>query len=180
MEPAKPPDKTTAVIQGDYKISNDPNEVLSTILGSCVAVCMHDPVSKLGGMNHFLLPFGRDDANEKPVRYGFYAMEVMINSLLKRGAVKSRLQAKVFGGARISADLRDVGKSNATFAREFLANESILVLGESLGGNRARRVIFRPATGQAKMLIIPATELPRTIVDVPPPKPAAAADIELF
>ncbi|EEW24197.1 chemotaxis protein CheD [Rhodobacter ferrooxidans] len=173
-------DQTTAVVQGEYRISEDPSEVLSTILGSCVAVCLHDPVRKVGGMNHFLLPFGQEEGTNRPVRYGLFAMEMLINALMKQGAKKTRLQAKLFGGARISADLRDIGKSNASFALEFLATEGIPCLGESLGGTNARRVIYRPTSGLARMLIVPSTNLAPVERQLPLNRPARQNMIELF
>ena len=169
-----------AVVQGEFRISPDPEMLLSTILGSCVAVCLHDPVCQLGGMNHFLLPFGQEEGTNRPVRYGLFAMEMLINALMKEGAKKSRLQAKLFGGARISADLRDIGQSNAAFAREFLATEGIQCIAESLGGSNARRVVYRPATGHARMLLVPSTN-----VDEFTPRPSSAkapvdSGVELF
>ncbi|MGB8811733.1 MAG: chemotaxis protein CheD, partial [Paracoccaceae bacterium] len=173
-------DRTSAVVQGEYRVSEDPSEVLSTVLGSCVAVCMHDPVRKLGGMNHFLLPYGQEEGLSRPVRYGLFAMETLINALMKQGAKKSRLQAKLFGGARISADLRDIGQSNAAFAREFLVTEGIQCLGESLGGVNARRVNYRPATGQARLLIVPVATVARNEIRQQPLKGARQTEIELF
>lgn len=170
-----------AVVQGEFHISDDPETLMSTVLGSCVAVCLHDPVCNIGGMNHFLLPFGKEEGTNRPVRYGLFAMEMLINALLKAGAKKSRLQAKLFGGAKISADLRDIGQTNAAFAREYLASEGIQCLGESLGGQNARRVMFRPTTGQARMLIVPLTTIAATELRQPPPKPPPRSpDIELF
>jgi chemotaxis protein CheD len=170
----------TPVVQGEFRVSDHPDELLGTVLGSCVAVCLHDPVRAIGGMNHFLLPFGQEEGPNRPVRYGLFAMEMLINDLLKAGAKKPRLEAKLFGGARISADLRDIGQANSVFAREYLATEGIQCLGESLGGQNARRVVFRPATGQARMLIVPLTNVaPADLVPVAPKAPRDNG-IELF
>ena len=170
----------TPVVQGEFRVSDHPDELLGTVLGSCVAVCLHDPVRAIGGMNHFLLPFGQEEGANRPVRYGLFAMEMLINDLLKAGAKKPRLEAKLFGGARISADLRDIGQANSVFAREYLATEGIQCLGESLGGQNARRVVFRPATGQARMLIVPLTNVaPADLVPVAPKAPRDNG-IELF
>ncbi len=170
-----------AVVQGEFHISDDPAALMSTVLGSCVAVCLHDPVCNIGGMNHFLLPFGKEEGTNRPVRYGLFAMEMLINALLKAGAKKSRLQAKLFGGAKISVELRDIGQTNAVFAREYLATEGIQCLAESLGGQNARRLMFRPATGQARMLIVPLTNITATELRTPVPRPASrSAEIELF
>lgn len=172
-------DQMIYVLQGEHKVSGAKDVLLSTILGSCVAVCLWDEGAGFGGMNHFLLPFGPKAAASSPERYGVHAMEVLINALLKSGARRNRLQAKLFGGARMSSTLSDIGLSNARFAREFLATEEIPCLAESLGGGSARRVLFRPVTGQARQLLVADTT-----VEVPTAQPARApqrpAMIELF
>ncbi len=165
------------VIQGDFAIEDDPNVVLTTVLGSCVAVCMTDPDAAIGGMNHFLLP-QRDGKAGESFRYGAYSMELLINGLLKRGARKNRLTAKVFGGASMNSTLRDIGASNATFARTFLRNESIPCVGESVGGSSARRIRFWPTSGQVSQFLVPGLVEP---VAPSPPKPVPEmADITLF
>lgn len=173
-------DRKVTIVQGEFRTSDDPAVLLSTVLGSCVAVCLHDPVQRIGGMNHFLLPVGREDDGVRSMRYGLFAMESLINALMKQGARKSNLQAKLFGGARISTDLRDIGQENAAFAREFLGTEGIACLAESLGGRNARRVLYRPATGHASMLLVPVEDVALPVA--PPPRPAASRgpDIELF
>ncbi len=172
-------DQILYVLQGEYRTARAPEVVLSTILGSCVAVCLWDDVTGLGGMNHFLLPFGPKAAVAAPERYGVHAMEVLINALLKAGARRNRLQAKLFGGARLSSNLSDIGLSNARFARAFLETEEIPCLAESLGGTCARRVLFRPATGHVRQLLVVGS-----IVEPPTPVAARApirqAEIELF
>lgn len=123
--------------------------VFTTVLGSCVAACLYDPVARVGGMNHFLLP-GREN-DDQIGRYGMYAMELLINELLKRGAQKSRLAAKVFGGARVLKSIQsiDIGGRNADFIESYLADEDIPIVGADLRSNRPRKVIFFAATGQA-------------------------------
>jgi chemotaxis protein CheD len=166
-----------AVVQGEFLVSADPELQMSTILGSCVAVCLHDPDARIGGMNHFLLPFGQEEGTNRPMRYGVFAMEMLINGLMKEGARKSRLQAKIFGGARITADLRGIGPSNAAFARDFLATENIPCLAESLGGSNARRLVFQPATGHVRMMLVP----PNTVeVERPRPPNPPGDGVELF
>jgi chemotaxis protein CheD len=142
-------------VQGEYRISGDPEELFSTLLGSCVAVCLWDPVARVGGMNHFLLPMGPQGATDGMTRYGVHAIEVLINGLLKRGARRDGLRAKLFGGARMSPRLRDIGTANASFARSYLSTEDIPCVAESLGGSSARRVVFRPTTGQVRQLLVP-------------------------
>lgn len=168
---------TKNVIQGEYQISADPATYLSTVLGSCVSVCLHDPNSGIGGMNHFLLPFGPNGASDKPVRYGIYAMEVLINEILKLGGRKKSLTAKLFGAAHISTSLRDIGSSNVRFARDFLGTEGIPCVAESVGGSFARRVIFHPATGHARVRQVPNTEFNEALRPVAQP---AGDNVTLF
>ncbi|MDU8912387.1 chemotaxis protein CheD [Aestuariicoccus sp. MJ-SS9] len=172
-----PDQKTVTVIQGEYAIADAPNVVLSTVLGSCVAVCLNDPAAKIGGMNHFLLP-ERTESGRGDVRFGAYLMELLINDLLKHGARKDRMVAKLFGGARMNVNLRDIGASNAAFARRFLADEGIPCVAESLGGTSARRLRFWPRAARAQQFLVPDTVEP----EVPPrPAPRAAdAGITLF
>jgi len=172
-------DQILYVLQGEHQVSGAPDVVLSTILGSCVAVCLWDDVAGLGGMNHFLLPFGPKAAAATPERYGVHAMEILINALLKAGARRNRLQAKLFGGAQLSATLSDIGQSNARFAKEFLATEDIPCLAESLGGTSARRVLFRPRTGNVRQLLVPDTKV-EPPVSVAARAPLRQASIELF
>ncbi len=127
--------------------------MLSTLLGSCVAVCLYDPVVHVMGMNHFLLANPRYDRN-KPVieseagRYGLQSMELLINGLLQQGALRHRLQAKAFGGGNVVQSLSGadsffaVGSVNVRFVREFLHNESIPLLAMDLGGDYGRQIHF--------------------------------------
>ena len=160
--------KLVYVVQGTYFVSAHPEATLSTVLGSCISVCLFDPVAGIGGMNHFLLPAGRGTESGH-IRFGVNAMEKLINEMLACGATKSCLQAKLFGGARMSATLADIGRQNAAFAHSFLANEGIPSASESLGGTLARRVVFRPSTGQARMLFVQNDEV--ILNEVPPPRP---------
>jgi chemotaxis protein CheD len=149
---------------------------MTTILGSCVAACIYDPLIGVGGMNHFLL--AEDDGGEAAMRYGAYAMEVLINDLLKRGAARERLQAKLFGGAKMMDRLNDIGASNADFARRFLANEGIPVVSSSLGGRSARRVEFWPVGGRARQREV--EQYVETIAPSRAKAPEPEAEIELF
>jgi chemotaxis protein CheD len=139
------------LLPGEYYATGR-NMLLVTVLGSCVAACLRDPVSGIGGMNHFMLPEGGDphDLRSASARYGAYAMEVLINQLLKLGASRSRLEAKVFGGAAVLKGMEsvNVGDANSEFVLDFLANEKIPVLAEDLRGPYPRKVYFFPATGR--------------------------------
>lgn len=161
--------KLVYVVQGTYYVSANPGATLSTVLGSCISVCLLDPIAAIGGMNHFLLPHGKG-ADSGHIRFGVNAMEKLINELLKSGASRSNLEAKIFGGARMSATLGDIGKQNETFAKSFLANEGIPISSESVGGTLARRVILRPATGQVKLLFVQNDEVVPN--EVPPTLPS--------
>ncbi len=163
------------VVQGDHRVSADPETALITVLGSCVAACLYDPLRGVGGMNHFLLA---DGDGEEAMRYGAYAMEVLINDLLKMGASRERLQAKLFGGARIMDRLNDIGAENVIFARRFLSTEGIPLVGESLGGRRARRVEFWPVGGRARQREV--DQFAETRAARPVQHPVVVDEIELF
>lgn len=147
------PRRRLHVIQGTHEVTDDPEVLLTTILGSCVAACIRDPSTGVGGMNHFLLPEA-PDPGQGHRRYGVQAMELLINGLLALGARRHRLEAKLFGGARMSATMADIGLRNAEFARRFLADERIPLIGESLGGSKARRVQYWPAMGRAQQQLV--------------------------
>jgi chemotaxis protein CheD len=134
----------------------DTDIALVTLLGSCVAACIRDPMLKLGGMNHFLLPEGQV-GDGAPARYGSFAMELLINDLLKRGASRGRLEAKVFGGGNVLRGFtaNPVGTRNAEFVRQYLATERIPVVGEDLGGIHPRKVWFFPHTGRVVVQRLP-------------------------
>lgn len=147
------------IVQGEHRVDDDPGIVLTTILGSCIAACIWDGVAGLGGMNHFLLPGDAADlrhnaATSDVLRFGVHAMELLVNGLLRRGAQRRRLQAKLFGGARIIAGLTDIGEQNARFAERFLRQEEIALVGGSLRGEQGRRIQFWPVTGRARQVLL--------------------------
>jgi chemotaxis protein CheD len=142
------------VMPGAFLVTGD-DVALSTLLGSCVAACIRDPLRRIGGMNHFLLPGDPDkplldDDDGAPGRYGVFAMELLINALLKRGARRESLEAKVFGGGQVmrSVSAVGVGARNADFVVSFLAAEGIPLLSSDLRGDCARRVAFFPVSGR--------------------------------
>ena len=146
------------ILPGEYYVTRG-QEAISTVLGSCISACAHDPVKKVGGMNHFMLP---EDASTGPnnwldpsiglaTRYGSYAMESLINDLLKLGATRERLEIKVFGGGRVLSGVTDVGARNIAFVRSYLQLEGYRILAEDLGGTQPRKVIYFPTTGRVKM-----------------------------
>lgn len=173
-------DKRIAVIQGDYSVTADPSAVLSSVLGSCVAACIRDPVAGIGGMNHFLLPGEPSgDPLNSAQRYGVYLMELLLNALLREGASRHRLEAKVFGGASVIATRFDVGARNGEFALRFLHDEGIKVAGHSLGGDRARKIEYWPVSGRARQLFMAPNEMP-AIDRKPAVAEAAGGGMEFF
>ena len=140
------------ILPGEYYYTGK-DMLIVTVLGSCVAACIRDRVSGLGGMNHFMLPDGGGDANSPvsaSMRYGTYAMEVLINELLKSGARRENLEAKVFGGGAVLRGFTaiNVGARNASFVMNYLKTEKIRVLAEDLNDVYPRKVYFFPRTGK--------------------------------
>lgn len=148
------PLQTTTLLSGDCFSTAQADSLIVTILGSCVSACMFDPVAKVGGMNHFLLPDGPafDDTQSNAARYGSYAMEALINGIIALGGMKHRLETKVFGGANVIDNSAQIGTRNVEFVRNFLKNEHLPISSEDLGGNYPRRVRFYPDTGKAMVL----------------------------
>src|SRR5580704_10844277 len=168
------------VMQGEYCVSGDPFVILTTILGSCVAACMRDPEAQVGGMNHFLLPGVDDRSQSRSVEsYGVHLMELLVNDLLRHGARRERLEAKLFGGSATMQGLCDIGALNSQFAERFLRYEGIAYAGGSLGGDRGRRIQFWPTSGRARQVALIRHEetLPKSINI---PSAATAGELELF
>ncbi len=140
------------ILPGEYYASVR-QMVLVTVLGSCVAACIRDKVTGIGGMNHFMLPHGAS-VNDNPLsvsaRYGTYAMEVLVNNLLKLGAKKRNFEAKVFGGGNVlrGFTVTNVGEKNANFAMRYLQTEQIDVVAKDLFDIYPRKVYFFPHTGR--------------------------------
>lgn len=138
------------ILPGEYFVANN-GMLLVTVLGSCVAACIRDTDSGLGGMNHFMLP---DDGGREKVstsaRYGTYAMEILINHLLKMGARRNRLEAKVFGGGAVMESLSssNVGVRNAEFVLDYLKTEKIPVVAKDLLDSYPRKVYYFPSSGR--------------------------------
>lgn len=143
------------VVQGEFHVSSDPECVMTTILGSCVSACIRDPHAGIGGMNHFLLPgTSEPHLSSQADREAVHAMELLVNALLARGARRARLEAKLFGGARLIDGLTDIGRQNAVFAERFLAAESIDHVGGSLRGELGRKIQFWPVSGRARQSLM--------------------------
>ncbi len=170
------------IIQGEFHVTADPKVVLTTLLGSCVAACIRDPEAGVGGMNHFLLPgqHAGSDQHESE-SYGVHLMELLVNGLLKRGARRDRLEAKLFGGARTMEGLSDIGARNMHFAEHFLKYEGINYIGGSLGGDGGRRLQYWPVNGRARQSIFASEKLiPQAPKIIIPPKQDAGGAVEFF
>ncbi len=149
---------TVKILPGEYYVTRS-DEAVSTVLGSCVSACVRDPVRSIGGMNHFMLPEDGtvgsnswlDPAVGQATRYGSYAMESLINDLLKLGALRERLEVKLFGGGRILAGMTDVGDRNITFIRNFMQIEGYQISAEDLGGTQPRKLIYFPSSGRVRL-----------------------------
>jgi chemotaxis protein CheD len=147
---------------GELHVTRDPDEAIVTVLGSCVAACLSDPVAGVGGMNHFMLPQpgaqGEGEAESGSwhgaaarLRYGSVAMAELVERLQQMGARVDRMEAKLFGAARLGPENGMVGEGNARFAEAFLRRLGLMPRAKELGGVWARRVAFHAATGRAFM-----------------------------
>jgi chemotaxis protein CheD len=145
------------LLPGDFYVTRE-DEVLDTILGSCVSACIRSPRLRIGGMNHFMLPRPTgagadtwDDVRGRATRYGTASMEQLINRILSNGATRGELEVKVFGGARVLAAMTDVGNHNVSFVREFLKAEGLKVVAEDVGNLCPRHVQYFPASGKVRV-----------------------------
>jgi chemotaxis receptor (MCP) glutamine deamidase CheD len=144
-----PTAKEVTLYLGDVHVAHEP-ALVKTLLGSCIAVCLYDPLRGIGGMNHFMLPHGREDDGACP-RFGVPAMEMLIGGLIDLGGSPRRFVAKVFGGAHVlDIDESEAGvpQQNIAFVRGFLETGGIPVVAEDLGGYAARHVHFHTASGR--------------------------------
>ena len=146
------------ILPGEFYIARD-NITIATTLGSCIAVCIWDKKAKVGGMNHFMLPLTDKKAHEvnwgqrgitsDATRYGNFAMEHLINVILKNGGKRVDLVAKVFGGGKVLKQISDIGQRNIEFAIQYLQMENIEIENTDLGNTYPRKVIFEPTSGRA-------------------------------
>ena len=145
------------LLPGDYYVTRD-DEVLDTVLGSCVSACIRNPRLKVGGMNHFMLPRPSGSGNDtwdsvagRATRYGTASMEQLINRILGVGGTRADLEVKIFGGGRVLSSLSDVGNHNVTFVRDFLRQEGLKVSSEDVGDVWPRHVQYFPLTGRVRV-----------------------------
>ena len=155
---------TAKILPGEYYVTRGA-EAVTTVLGSCISACMRDAQAGVGGMNHFMLPEDSERGSAwnsagsgESTRFGIYAMESLINELLKLGARRPRLEVKIFGGGRILPSMTDVGMRNIAFARSFLKVEGLAVAAQDVGNVFPRRVLYFPDTGRVLLKHLPAID----------------------
>ena len=146
------------ILPGEYYVTMN-REQIATVLGSCVAACIRDKVFGIGGMNHFMLPqhCARSDRSvnsgvlSDATRYGTFAMEHLINDILKCGGHRKNLEVKIFGGGRMIEGLSDIGFSNVNFVKKYLATENLTIAVEDTGGTHPRKIIYDPRSGRVRL-----------------------------
>ena len=146
------------ILPGEYYVTAN-NEAIVTVLGSCVSACIRDKVFGIGGMNHFMLPLNRSASHEEVAamsnagRYGNFAMEKMINDILKHGGTRENLEVKIFGGGRVLQNMQslDIGNGNINFVREYIETEHLNLISEDVGDIFPRKVMYYPLTGKVKV-----------------------------
>lgn len=145
------------IMPGELYVSTQ-GEMIVTVLGSCISTCIRDRELGIGGMNHFMLPIqGKysenwgNDANGSAARYGNWAMEFLINAILKLGGDKKRFEVKVFGGGRVLANTTDIGLNNIEFVKGYLKSEMLLTVASDVGGIYPRKILYFPDTGKVKV-----------------------------
>ncbi|MEO9826622.1 MAG: chemotaxis protein CheD [Paracoccaceae bacterium] len=161
------------ITQGEDAVGADPDMVITTILGSCISICLWDSVAGVGGMNHLLLPSMR--AKGDPMNTaGAVAMDRLVNEMVHLGAQRPRLRAKLFGGSSMLQGRTDIGARNAQFGQTYLKAEGIPCDVVNVGGSKARKLRFFPATGVVQMKLVEQAPA------LAPAKKEAANDVELF
>ena len=184
--------QTVKILPGEFFVCTPEVPVVSTTLGSCIAACLWDRKKGVGGMNHFMLSHS-EQGNwgghaAASARFSNFAMEYLINEILKQGATKANLCAKVFGGASMGSGINLVGKQNIAFVKDYLAIEGILLMEEDVGGLYGRKVLFEPSLGKTKVQIVkPCIEdttlqkqessYQKTLLKQESPPPAADDDV---
>jgi chemotaxis protein CheD len=175
-ESSTPPLRITVM---QVRVGTGHPEILTTVLGSCIACCLYDSMAQIGGMNHFLLAEpanGRGTISDET--YGLYLMELLVNEMMKRGALKSRMKAHLYGGGNMHAGMTKIGDANALFARRFLQDEGIALVRCDTGGESARRVDFDPVLGRARCRTVEPVAAPTPTPNARPLR--SGGDVELF
>lgn len=141
------------ILPGQFYVTKD-NEAIVTVLGSCISACIRDPKSGVGGMNHFMLPSDNGGGITKlsdSARYGNFAMEMLINEILKNGGKKENLEVKITGGGKILRNMTDIGKRNIEFAISYVKTEGLNLISSDVGSTHPRKVYYFPETGRVRV-----------------------------
>ncbi len=142
------------ILPGEYYVTLY-GEMITTVLGSCVSACVRDRKLGIGGMNHFMLPhsdrYGSWNSGSSAARYGGYAMETLINDVLKNGGRRENLEVKIFGGGQVLANMTDIGARNISFVKDYIRVENLQLMAEDLGGPYPRKVIYYPDSGRVRV-----------------------------
>jgi len=150
MRDSRFPHEIASILPGEFFVSREPM-VVYTVLGSCISACIRDPIVRVGGMNHFMLPEPNETAHDswgESTRYGSFAMESLINEILKRGGSKNRLEIKLFGAGKIYDSQIDVGDKNAKWVIQYLESEGLTVSKTDLGNIFPRKVYYFTESGR--------------------------------
>jgi chemotaxis protein CheD len=170
------------VLPGELHVTSE-DIVIATVLGSCVSACVRDVSRRIGGINHFMLPYVLRGDDAGSARYGVTALECLLNRILGTAGKRSDLEVKVFGGGRVIDGSSDIGRSNIALVREFFNDEGIAISSEDLGECYARRVRYWPCTGRAQVQRIPMTRAKAIVATeerVAQEIAAVAGSVELF
>jgi len=175
------------ILPGQFYVSKE-DEAIVTVLGSCISACIRDPIAGIGGMNHFMLPADNSGSGTKlseSARYGNFAMEMLINEILKNGGAKKNLEVKIFGGGKILRNMTDVGQRNIEFAITYIKTEGLNLLSSDVGSPHPRKVYYFPKSGRVlikklrklhnETVIERETDYMKDLVKKP-----VTSDIELF
>ncbi len=145
------------ILPGEYYVTSG-QEAVTTVLGSCVSACIRDPEVKVGGMNHFLLPLHKGESWHKGTeilslasRYGNFAMEHLINDIMKNGGHRDRLEVKIFGGSQVIQAMTNIGGNNIRFVRDYIDTEQLKLISEDVGGPNPRKVMYFPESGRVRV-----------------------------
>lgn len=153
MRDSRFPHEIASILPGEWFVSKEPM-VVYTVLGSCISACIRDPIAGVGGMNHFMLPEPKEKSHDswgESTRYGAFAMESLINEILKRGGMRSRLEIKLFGAGKIYDGNIDVGANNAKWVTQYLTREGLAVVKADLGDVFPRKVYYFTDSGRVLM-----------------------------
>jgi chemotaxis protein CheD len=173
------------ILPGEFYVSRE-DEVISTVLGSCVSTCMRDPAVNVGGMNHFMLPADLRGDGVEVMRYGSFAVERLVVELVRIGARREHLELKVFGGGRVIPGANDIGRSNIDFVHQYASLRGLPIVAEDVGGPWGRRLRYFPRTGRALVRHLSMAEIQhvttrelvhRRVLSTRPPPPDDSGEL---